>query len=294
MTTLEQFHKALNYNVLSIGDYQLALGGLVGACLIILVGYIVSRSLRKGLEKLSARRHGINTQVYTLSRLLHYLVLMIAFLWACSALGISLDKLTIVAGALSVGIGFGLQNIVNNFVSGIIILFEKSLKIGDLIEVESGLFGEVVEINIRSTMIRTGENVDILVPNSEFINGRVTNWTLAEDVRRFRIPFGVAYGSDKNLVKKAALEAAAQVEHTLIDEKRESLVFMTGFGDSSLDFVLVVWVKSQSVKRPAQLTSDYLWQLDDAFRKYGIEIPFPQRDLHVRSGLVPNNESGLA
>ena len=286
MLQLEKFHQVLSYTILSIGDYQLTLGGLMAAGIIIVFGYVISRFLRKGLEKLSVRRQGINTQVYTLSRLLHYLVLTIAFLWACSALGISLDKLTIVAGALSVGIGFGLQNIVNNFVSGIIILFEKSLKIGDLIELESGLFGEVVEINIRSTMIRTGENVDILVPNSEFINGRVTNWTLAEDVRRFRIPFGVAYGSDKNLVRQAALEAAAQVEHTLVNEKRESLVFMTGFGDSSLDFVLVVWVKSQSVKRPAQLTSDYLWHLDDAFRKYGIEIPFPQRDLHIKSSEV--------
>lgn len=284
MNYLQTTQEMLNAKLLVLGDYQLTIGGLLGAMLIVAMGYVFSRMLRKGLNRAASKRESLNTHIYTLSRLLHYVILTVAFLWACSSLGISLDKLTLVAGALSVGIGFGLQNIVNNFVSGVIILFEKSLKIGDLIEVESGLFGEVVEINIRSTMIRTGENVDILVPNSEFINGRVTNWTLAEDVRRFRIPFGVAYGSDKELVKQAALEAASQVEHTLHGDKRESQVLMTGFGDSSLDFILVVWVKSQSVKRPALLISDYLWKIDDAFKKYNIEIPFPQRDLHVRSG----------
>jgi len=286
MSYLENVQAFLSFSLLEIGDYRLSAGGLLGAFVIFVVGWFVSRSVRKGLERFARGRAELNTQMYTLGRLLHYAILTVAFLWACSALGISMNKLTIVAGALSVGIGFGLQNIVNNFVSGIIILFEKSLKVGDLIELESGTFGEVVEINIRSTMLRTAENVDILVPNSEFINGRVTNWTLAEDVRRFRIPFGVAYGSDKELVRKAALEAAAEVDHTLDGEKRESIVLMTGFGESSLDFTLVVWVKSTSVKRPGQLTSDYLWKIDDAFRRYNIEIPFPQRDLHLRSGFV--------
>lgn len=284
MVMIEKIHAILNMNLIVMGDYTLTTIGAIAAMMIVLVGFGLSKLLRNGLTRYAVRRKELHSQIYTLSRMIHYVILTIAFVWACTFLGISLDKLALVAGALGVGIGFGLQNIVNNFVSGIIILFEKSLKIGDLIELSSGVFGEVVEINIRSTVIRTGDNVDIIVPNSEFINGQVTNWTMAENIRRFRIPFSVAYGTDKELVKVAALEAAENVEHTLVGVARETSVLMTGFGDSSLDFVLVAWVKSESVKRPAQLMSDYLWKLDDAFRKYNIEVPFPQRDLHVRSG----------
>ena len=283
---IEKIQSLMSVDLISIGDYHLTAIGAFAAVFIIFVGFALSKLLRNGLSRMATRRKELQTQIYTLSRLIHYVILTIAFIWSCTFLGISLDKLILVAGALGVGIGFGLQNIVNNFVSGIIILFEKSLKIGDLIELSSGVFGEVVEINIRSTVIRTGENVDIIVPNSEFINSQVTNWTMAENIRRFRIPFSVAYGTDKELVKKAALEAAAEVEHTLEGKARETSVLMTGFGDSSLDFALVVWVKSESVKRPALLMSDYLWKLDDAFRTYKIEVPFPQRDLHVRSGLI--------
>ncbi|NVK37582.1 MAG: mechanosensitive ion channel, partial [Gammaproteobacteria bacterium] len=216
---------------------------LVAASLTVIVAYAVSKLIRKSLSRFSDRSRGVHAQIYTVNRVIHYGILIIAFLVGCSFLGISFDKLAIVIGALGVGIGFGLQNIVNNFVSGIIILFDRSIKVGDFIELESGTFGEVKEINIRSTMIRTSENVDILVPNSEFINGRVTNWTLEEDIRRFRIPFSVAYGSDKELVKKCVLEAALEVDHTLEGGGRDPQVIMTGFGDSSFDFCLLVWVK---------------------------------------------------
>lgn len=187
---------------------------------------------------------------------------------------------------MGVGIGLGLQSMVNNFVSGWMLLLEKTIKVGDYIELANGVTGEVMEIYMRVTRIRTNDYVDILIPNGELASGQVTNWTLVENIRRFRIPFGVAYGSDKELVKKAALEAALTVSFTLNMKGREPNVWMTGFGDSSLDFILAVWCNPASVKRPTTMTSAYLWALDDAFRKYGIEIPFPQRDLHVRSNQV--------
>lgn len=285
MKILDITENILSLKILTIGDYVLHVGMLVAASLTVIVAYAVSKLIRKSLSRFSDRSRGVHAQIYTVNRVIHYGILIIAFLVGCSFLGISFDKLAIVIGALGVGIGFGLQNIVNNFVSGIIILFDRSIKVGDFIELESGTFGEVKEINIRSTMIRTSENVDILVPNSEFINGRVTNWTLEEDIRRFRIPFSVAYGSDKELVKKCVLEAALEIDHTLEGGGRGPQVIMTGFGDSSLDFCLLVWVKAESVKRPAVLTSDYLWVLDDAFREFGIEVPFPQRDIHIKSKL---------
>jgi small-conductance mechanosensitive channel len=175
---------------------------------------------------------------------------------------------------------------VSNFVAGLIILFEKSLKIADFVELESGVTGEVREINMRSTLITTNDNIDIVVPNSEFVNGRVTNWTMREAYRRVHIPFGVAYGTDKELVKKAALEAADNVAVTLTNNKlREPQLWFVEFGDSSLNFSLVVWLKPEAVKSPGAVHARYLWAIDDKLRQYGIEVPFPQRDLHVRSVL---------
>jgi small-conductance mechanosensitive channel len=169
-------------------------------------------------------------------------------------------------------------------------LIEQTVKVGDFVQLESSLTGEVREINIRATLIITNDNVDILVPNSEFINGRVTNLTLRDAFTRVRIPFGVAYGTDKDLVRKAVLEAAETVPHMLIGPKaRPPQVWLMNFGESSLDFELVVWIKPESVKRPGAVKADYNWAIETALSKYGIEIPFPQRDLHIRSGSLPIN-----
>ena len=215
-------------------------------------------------------------------------LLFTAIMLAMNAIGVDLTALAVFSGAVGVGIGFGLQAIFSNLVAGIIMLLERSIKVGDFVELESGLTGEVREINIRSTRVTTNDNVDILVPNSEFINNRVTNWTLRDAFRRVRISFGVAYGTDKDLVRKAALEAAASVPHMLKGRgAKPPEVWLTGFGDSSLDFELVVWLAPEAVKRPGAVGADYNWALETALSKYGIEIPFPQRDLHIRSGQLP-------
>ncbi|MFC2951262.1 mechanosensitive ion channel family protein [Marinicaulis aureus] len=210
-----------------------------------------------------------------------------AILLALSVAKVNLTGLAVLTGAIGVGIGFGLQSIFSNFIAGIIILLEKTLKVGDFVDLESGITGEVREINVRSTLVTTNDNVDILVPNAEFITNRVTNWTLREVNRRIRVPFGVAYGTDKELVKKAALEAAEKVPFTLKNNaKRAPDVWLVGFGDSSLDFELVVWLTDDAVKRPAKVHAAYNWELETALGKYGIAIPFPQRDLHI----IPRKE----
>ena len=208
----------------------------------------------------------------------------VAVLFALSSVGINVTALAVFTGAVGVGIGFGLQAVISNFVAGIIILIEKSLKVGDFVEFASGVRGEVREINIRYTVVTTNDNIDILVPNSEFVSGLVTNWTHGDAYRRLRLPFGVAYGTDKELVRKAGLEAAAAVDHTLTGQpRRNPQVWLVGFGDSSLDFELVVWVTPEAVKRPGAVSAAYYWALETALNKYGIEIPFPQRDLHLRT-----------
>ncbi|TNF02582.1 MAG: mechanosensitive ion channel [Gammaproteobacteria bacterium] len=280
----------LQLKLLEIGDYVLTLGELFGFLLILAVTLVLSRWLSRALTKVvGSRSHISPSQLYTFTRLMSYSILVIGFLMALASLGVSFDRMLLVAGALGVGIGFGLQNIANNFVSGIIILFEKSLRVGDFVELESGLLGEVKEINIRSTLLKTMDNADILVPNSEFINGRVNNWTLKDDERRFSIPFGVAYGSDTDKVIEIVTGAAKELPLTYEKGDRQTFVVMKEFGDSSLDFALSVWVRGEAIKRPGLVKSEYLLAINKALVSNGIEIPFPQRDLHLRSSSIPRD-----
>ena len=254
--------------------------------IILIVAYLLSRSIRYAIRRVSDRdSSGSQASLYTLSRLSHYTIIIIALFIALSSIGLDFSNLALVAGALSVGIGFGLQSIVSNFVSGLIILFEHTLRVGDYIELDTGLTGTVKAINVRSTLINTNDNIDIVVPNSEFVTTRLTNWTLGERVLRVRIPFGVAYGSDKELVRKAAIEAADEVPYTLTHIKRRRPdVWLVDFGDSSLNFLLTVWVNREGARRPTRTRAAYLWALETKLTEYGIEIPFPQRDVNLRSG----------
>ncbi len=257
------------------------------ALLVLFVAWALSWLLQRLLGRVSQRSQPqFRPSLYTVGRVLHYTLLVAGFLVALSTLGIEIGKLTLFMSALGIGLGFGMQQVVNNFVSGLILLFEQSIKIGDYIEIESGLMGEVQEINIRSMRITTNDNIDIILPNSVLVGGKVTNWTLRDVSRRVRIPFGVAYGSDKELVKKAGLEAAASVPFTVTEPaNRGPQVWLVGFGDSSLNFELVVWLNADAVKRPASVNAAYCWALETALRSHDVEIPFPQRDLHVRSVL---------
>ena len=277
--------KILNVRLFSIGDTPVTAMGIARIIIILIVAFWISVLIRRTLDRLSRTRAFISvSSIYTLGRLLHYLIMIAALLIGLGSIGLDFSNLALIAGALSVGIGFGLQSIVSNFVSGLILLFERSLKVGDYVELDSGLTGHVREINIRSTRINTNDNIDVLVPNSEFVTNRLTNWTLRESIARMRIPFGVAYGSDKEQVRDLALEAADRVEFTLKNMPGKSPeVWLVGFGDSSLDFELLVWVSRKGVARPGRIQAYYLWELHTVFTENDIEIPFPQRDLHVRS-----------
>ncbi len=270
----------------SISETPVTGGDILRVLLILTVAFLLSRGIRHAIRRFGdSESAGTQASLYTVGRLSHYAIIIFGLFIALSSIGLDFSNLALVAGALSVGIGFGLQSIVNNFVSGLIILFEHSLRVGDYVELDTGLTGTVKSINVRSTLINTNDNIDIVVPNSEFVTTRLTNWTLGERILRVRIPFGVAYGSDKELVKKAALEAAAEVHYTLTNMKgREPDIWLVEFGDNSLNFLMLVWVNRQGARRPTRTRAAYLWALETKLAEYGIEIPFPQRDLHLRSG----------
>jgi small-conductance mechanosensitive channel len=219
---------------------------------------------------------------YAIAQIVSNLVLVIGIFIVLENTGIHLGALTVFAGAVGVGVGFGLQNIASNFISGLVILAERPITIGDRVEV-AGVVGQVQQIRARSTVILTNDNIAMIVPNSKFIDSPVTNWTYSDPRVRFRVPIGVAYGSDVNKVREALIAAGRSNSHVLEDPAPS--VFLNKFGESSIDFELVVW-SSEMSHRPSRFKSDLNFAIEEKLREAGIAIPFPQRDLHIRSGVL--------
>jgi small-conductance mechanosensitive channel len=269
----------------TIGTTPISFTRVLGLVLILILiawaAYAIERLIIR-LAKASNSEQFAESTVYAFSRISRYVVWFIGSILGLNFIGFDMTSLALVGGALGVGIGFGLQNIFSNLVSGIIILIERTLKVDDFVDLQSGVMGRVSEINMRYTRITTNDKVDIFVPNSEFINGRVINWTYGELLRRMHIPFGVAYSANKEVVKQAALAAAKNVNFTIEDTEHHTDVWLVKFGESSFDFELVVWVDIEGARAPAMAQAKYLWALETELSKAGIEIPYPQRDIRFR------------
>ncbi len=276
----------LETTVVDTGGVGVSLLNLIAALLVLAVAFTLSRVIRAVMRRYADRAGNEERRatLYTLRRIVQYVVLGLGILFALDLLGVPLSTFSLFAGAVGVGLGFGLQSVFANFIAGLLLLFDKSLKVGDFVELESGVHGEVRDVRVRATTITTNDNIDILVPNSEFVSGRVTNWTHRDASRRMRIPFGVAYGTEKSEVRAAALEAAAEVPFTKSFEgPHAAQVWLAEFGDSALHFELVVWLTDDATKRPGAARAAYNWALHSALQRHGIEIPFPQVDVNVRS-----------
>jgi len=206
-------------------------------------------------------------------------MIVIGFMIIFQSAGIDLSTITVLAGAMGVGIGFGLQNVTNNFVSGLIILFERPIKVGDRIEVGETA-GDVVNISMRATTVVTNDNISVIVPNSDFISSRVINWSHNDRNVRFGVEVGVSYNEDPEKIKDILLSVADDNSAVLKNPKSD--VIFTEFGDSSLNFNLRVWT-TELIQKPHTLRSQLYFEIFKRFREEGIEIPFPQRDLHIKN-----------
>ncbi|MGB5590349.1 MAG: mechanosensitive ion channel domain-containing protein [Gammaproteobacteria bacterium] len=268
----------LGSSTLSIGNFTLSVGDVLAFLVALYLGVLISRFLRFILQEDVYPRLRLPRGVpSTINMMVNYGVITIAFLIALAAAGFELGRLAIVAGALSVGIGFGLQAIVNNFVAGLILAFERPIQAGDTIEVGT-LLGRVTRIGIRASTLRTYDGSEVIVPNSEFISGQVVNWTLSDITKRQHVPFGVAYGTDPERVMELVTEVANA--NPLVIPEPEPFVVFHGFGDSSLDFELRAWCNFND---GLQVLTQLNVGINRALADNGIEIPFPQRDLHLRS-----------
>ncbi len=281
-----QFFKTINEPIFSIDGTPISIMKLFMAIAALMLGFVFGNIYKKNINRISLANRTLTQATRTLlANLGYYAIVILGFLTGLKVVGIDLSSFALVAGALTVGIGFGLQNIVANFVSGIILMFERSVKIGDYIEFDEKLRGRVVDIRMRSMTINTNANIDIIVPNQDFIQQRVINWTMKDKIRRFDIPFSTAYGTDPQRVADVVLGAINKCKYTQIHRSplRQPSVILKEMGDSSLNFYLRIWINGPDITRPNATTSMFLLIIYKALTEAGIEIPFPQRDIHLRS-----------
>lgn len=270
----------LFYSIIKIGSVAITPLFLVKTVVFLALLISLSHIMQRVLLARVFRHLGLSEALkFALGRFATYLFFLGGLFIGLQSLGVNLSSLIVFGGAVGVGVGLGLQNVVSNFVAGLILLVEQPIRIGDRI-VTGDTMGDVIRIAARSTWIRTNENIVVIVPNNDFINNPVINWTANDDNVRINIPVGVGYSSDPQQVRELLLQAAGNHPDVLKDPQPD--VVFTDYGDNSLNFSLRVWT-SHRAHAPAILKSDLYFALFQVFAKHGVELPFPQRDLHLRS-----------
>ena len=289
-TILTRLRGFLETPLFKLGETQITLLSVVYFILLLFLLIYLSGKGKTLVNRVLARR-GVNLGVREATgSIVRYLMLFIGLLVILQTVGIDLTALSILTGAIGLGIGFGLQNIASNFISGIIILFERPVRIGDRIAV-GDVEGDVVRIGARSTTVLTNDKIDIIIPNSKLITENVVNWTHSERKVRFRIPVSVAYATDIRRVEHALLEAAKNVYEVLATPA--PAVRFISFGQSGLEFELRAWTTTL-VQRRGKFTSELNFAIYDKFKEYEIEVPYPQRDIHIRSGTIDHSQESTS
>ncbi|AXC14923.1 Potassium efflux system KefA protein / Small-conductance mechanosensitive channel [Acidisarcina polymorpha] len=283
---LAEFLSELLAAPIGFGSLHVTLGNVITVLLIVGIGYSFAKGFSSLLRSILIARLPLQRGLpYAISKVTYYFLVLLVFAAALSSAGVELNKFTVITGALGVGVGFGLQNIVSNFASGLILLFERPIRIGDVIDV-GGLVGSVRRIGARSSTLTTGQGAEVIVPNSNLLSNQVINWTLSSPWRRVEIPVGVAYGSDPEVIIQLLTAVASSIPDVMETPPPEA--FFLGFGDSALNFELRFWSARQEMW--FKLKSDVAIAVSRALRDAGIEIPFPQRDLRVRSVDLSTNK----
>ena len=284
------FAKTIVFTELKAGALSVSLGDILAFGATIIAAVMIARLIIVLLEEDIYPRLQLGRGVpFAISSVIKYALITVGFLLAVGAMGIGMDRITILLGAFGVGLGFGLQTIINNFVSGMILVFERPVQVGDSIEA-GGVKGRITRIGIRSSTIRTFDGADVTLPNGTLLSDALTNWTMTDRLRRLEVSVGVAYGTDPDNVIRLLKQALAEQEG-LLDQPAPMILF-TGFGDSSLDFVVRAWVADNDIYVSTQ--SDLALKVNRILAENGIEIPFPQRDLHLRSVPPGDNVPELA
>lgn len=276
---VDDLRAAWNYRLAGSPEAPITFGKIASAVLIFLIGYVLARVVSRVMgSRVFSRIRLEQGATHALESLTFYFLLLVAFLTALRVVQIPLTAFAVVGGALAIGVGFGSQNVVSNFMSGLILLIERPIKLGDLIEVE-GIYGSVEQIGLRSTRVRTGDNTHIIVPNASFLENNVINWTHTDPRVRVTISVGVVYGSPTREVER--LIHAALDDHRLVLKQPEPVVLFRDFGNDALIFETRFWIEMRSILDRLKVESDVRFRIDELFRQAGIVIAFPQRDVHL-------------
>ncbi len=269
--------KILNFKLIELDSYSLSVYNLFFLIFI----YFSVKAINKGIrllinKKLTSKEYIDEGRASSISQIIKYIVYIIAGFICIQSLGINVSVIGAVFATLGLGVGFALQDAIKDFISGIIILFEGNVKVGDILEIEE-LIGTVEIIKLRTSVVKTMDGIYIIVPNSKIVNDKVINWTTYNRVTRFNILVGVAYGSDVELVKSLLIQSAEK--HPSISKTKNPTVFFNDFGDSSLQFQLNFWLKN--TWEVYSIKSDLRFTINSLFKEHNIQIPFPQRDIHL-------------
>ena len=271
-------HPALTYH---FGKYQISIYSIIQTLIVLTTIFWLTTLLMRWINKKVSQVESLHPSSRALiQKIIMIVFYIVAFFFTMGTLGIDLSSLTVLGGAVGIGLGFGLQKIASNFISGLILLLERSLQIGDMVEMADGTLGIVRKNGARYTLIETFDARDIMVPNEDFIVGRVVNWTFTNKKGRVEMAIGVSYKSDLELAKKIILESAINHPLTLKDPKPEC--FLRNFGDSSINFKLFVWV-ADITKINYSIQDEILFTIWHRFKENNIELPYPQRDVHIRN-----------
>lgn len=271
--------KLLDITLVNTSNFTLTVYTLIIAILIVISTMIILKLIKRIIRRYILKDSIDQGTYWSIYLIIRYFVWVIVAILIMDTVGVKISVLLASIAALLVGVGLGIQQLFGDIASGIVMLIERNLKIQDVIQLEDGIVGKVTEIGLRTTKIITRDDIIMIVPNSKFVNDRIINWSHIDFKTRFHVNVGVAYGSDVQLVKKCLLECASEIKH--VAEKPEPFVRFNDFGESSLDFQLYFWVMESF--RVENLKSDLRFLIDQKFRENGVTIPFPQRDLHIKS-----------
>ncbi|MBI1184339.1 mechanosensitive ion channel [bacterium] len=273
----------LDYELFTVHDATLRVWNIFWFAVVIGIAWLLIRIIKLVLNRQVIARDMDKGSVVALIQLVKYFVYTIAIVILLESVGVKMSMLLASSAAFLLAIGLGLQQVFYDIVSGILLLFEGTIRVEDVVEINQDLVGKVMHIGLRTSKIETRENIYVIVPNSKFISGDVVNWSHITKSTRFKVTVGVAYGSDIVLVKNLLLKAADK--HENVEENPGPFVRFNDFGDSALDFELYFW--TSETFGVENIKSDLRFKIDALFREHNVSIPFPQRDLHIRSSDLP-------
>jgi len=283
---MEQLSKFLSTVVIAFNDQQITVGQIFAAPLLVVVGFFVARWFEKRLSRRLSERSVNPDVIHLIKRAFYVLVIVVLVVTALELLRVPLTSFAFISGAIAIGVGFGAQNIINNFISGWILMWERPVRIGDFLEIGE-MLGTVESINTRSTMLRRTDGVRILIPNSQLLENTVVNWTLVDKLMRSAVRIGVAYGSDVKTVRKLLIQIAD--EHQAILQEPAPTVVFEDFGDSALIFDLYFWIEAAAERDLRLVRSDLRFRIDELFKAAEVVVAFPQRDIHLDGVIAVNN-----